>query len=34
MDPGLHKSGSEKDTVHDLVFGNETGARKMEMRGI
>ena len=34
MDLGLYKSGSEKDTIHDLVFGNETGVRKMEMRGI
>ena len=34
MDLGLYKSGLEKDTIHDLVFGNETGVRKLEMRGI
>jgi hypothetical protein len=34
MDLRLHQSGLEKDTIHDLVFGNETGVRKLEMRGI
>lgn len=34
MDLGLYKSSSEKDTIHDLVFRNETGVRKLEMRDI
>jgi len=32
MDLGLHQPGLEKDTIHNLVFGNETGVRKLEMR--
>ena len=34
MDLGLYRPSLEKDTIHDLEFGNEAGVRKLEMRGI
>jgi hypothetical protein len=29
MDLGLYQSSLEKDMIHDLAFGNETGVRKL-----